>query len=73
MPEHSMHICKELGTWRARLSRRVPGTAGRRAEEGGAARSSRGGARDGRVGGEERGVPARRGVSLHVTKFGGVT
>jgi len=35
----------------------VPGTTGRRAEEGGAKRGSRGGARDGRVGSEERGVP----------------
>ena len=28
------------------------------------------GVREGRVGSEERHVPARRGVSLHVTKFG---
>ena len=57
-----MLVCKVLSIWRARLPRRVHGTAGRRAEEGGAARSSRGGARDGRVGGEERGMPLCCGI-----------
>ena len=63
MCEHSLHICKVLSIWRARLSRRVPAPPGRRAEEGGAARSSRGGAREGRVGSEERGVPECCGIS----------
>ena len=73
MRKHIMLVCKVLGIWRARLSRRAPGTAGRRAEEGGGTRGSRGGAVRGRVGSEERGVPECCGVSLHVTKFGGVT
>lgn len=66
-----MLVCKVLGICFARLPRRVPGTTGRRAEEGGAACGSRGGAREGRVGGEERGVPECCGVlpslGCHVT------
>jgi hypothetical protein len=62
MREHSLLGCKVLGIGRARLSRRVPGTAGRRAGEGGAARGSRGGAVRGRVGSEERGVPECCGI-----------
>ena len=69
MRELSLHICM-LGICCARLPRQAPGTAGRRAEEGGAVRSSRGGAVRGRVGSEERGVPECCGVLLHVTKFG---
>ena len=53
----SRNSCERLriggGICRARLPRRAPGTAGARAEEGGAVRGSRGGAREGRVGGEE--------------------
>ena len=64
MREHSLHICKMLGICFARLSRRVSGTAGRRAEEGGAVRGSRGrGAR----GGEERGVPETRQCGYRAT------
>ena len=48
-------------------------TAGARAEGGGGTRSSRGGGARGRIGSEERGAPECCGVSLHVTKFGGVT
>ena len=62
MPAHSMHICKVLGICCARLPRRVPGTAGARAEEGGATRGSRGGAVRGRVGSEEHGVPECCGI-----------
>ena len=53
MRKHSMLGCKVLGVCCAWLPRRVHGTAGQRAEEGGAVRGSRGGAREGRVGGEE--------------------
>ena len=62
MRKHSMHICKVLSIWRARLPRRVHGTAGQRAEEGGAVHGSRGGAREGRVGSEERGMPECCGI-----------
>ena len=62
MREHSMLGCKGLGCCCARLSRRVPAPPGRRAEAGGATRSSRGGAREGRVGSEERGVPECCGI-----------
>ena len=55
--------CKALGIFRAWLPRRVHGTAGQRAEEGGAVRGSRDGAREGRVGSEERGVPECCGIS----------
>ena len=68
-----MHICKVLSIWRARLPQRVPGTTGRHVGEGGATRSSRGRGTRGRVGSEERDAPECCGVSLHVTKFGGVT
>ena len=59
--------CKVLGVCCARLPRRVTGTAGRRAEGGGAVRRCRGGAREGRVGGEERGVPETRQCGYRAT------
>ena len=62
MREHSLHICKMLGICCARLSRRVPSTAGRRAEEGVAVRGSRGGAR-------EAALAARSAVCLYVAEF----
>ena len=46
MRKHSMLGCKVLGVCCAWLPRRVHGTAGQRAEEGGAVRGSRGGARE---------------------------
>ena len=61
--KHIMLVCKGLGICCARLPRQASGTAGRRAEEGGATRSSRGGAREGRVGSEERGAPECCGIS----------
>ena len=64
MRKHIMLVCKGLGICCARLPRQAPGTAGRRAEEGGAVRGSRGrGAR----GGEERGVPETRQCGYRAT------
>ena len=73
MREHSLHICKVLGICCARLSRRVPGTAG--AARGG----GRGHARQQGQGRARAALAARSAVCLsvaesqaHVTKFGGV-
>ena len=70
---HFLHSkpCASTACWAARCwasaargcRGRRPAPPRRRAEEGGAARSSRGGAREGRVGSEERGVPECCGIS----------
>ena len=71
--KHIMLVCKGLGICCARLPRQGPRTAGARVERGGGTCSSKGGGARGRIGSEERGAPECCGVSLHVTKFGGVT
>ena len=62
-----MLVCKMLGICCARLPRRVPGTAGA-ARGGGRGRArQQGQAREGRVGGEERGVPETRQCGYRAT------
>ena len=73
MRKHIMLVCTVLGICCARLPRQGLAPPGRARWEAGAPAAAGAGVCEGRVGSEERGAPECCGVSLHVTKFGGVT